>query len=477
MNAAAQTVSTQALDVEASLLGTIIMDASVLDSVDEIVRAEDFGEPLHQEIFTALAGARAEGRAINFQFVAGLFGPKWGERIQGTEVTLGDYLSRLMGQAVGAAFAKDQARMVAENAAFRRLSLVASELAEKARLAPISGRPAKIAAEAIAELDTLVAAALPAGMRRVSVGHAAGEAIEASQARKNSGSRIECPWPVAELNKATLGLHAGELIILAARPSMGKTTFGLSCALHIAKHRGTVAFFSLEMVAAALGERAISDLCYDTGEPVPYVDIRAGSYADDAYERIRGAYDRLTEIPLEIEQQSGLSVSQIAARSRSLKAKMDGTDAPLKAIFVDHLGLVAPSGRYAGARHSELGEITTALKALAKELGVPVVLLCQLNRGVEGRENKRPNMSDLRESGRIEEDADTVIFLYREAYYLERAKEADTDKELVRNQKLQEIKNIMEINIAKQRQGPTRVVECFVSMPCNAIRNLDRRYA
>ena len=270
-------------------------------------------------------------------------------------------------------------------------------------------------------------------------------------------------------------LYPGDLTILAARPSMGKTTLGLSVALNAASAGTGVLFFSLEMPALSLGQRVLSDLCFGT-DPIPYTDIRDGRIPGDRLPRLRQAEAKAANLPLMIEDEAGLSVSQIAARSRSAiqRARQNGQTVGL--IVIDHLGLVAASDRYAGSRHLELGAITTAFKALAKELGLPVLLLCQLSRGVEGRDNKRPMLSDLRESGRIEEDADTVLLLYREAYYLERAREKDPDKEAERLERLRFVQNVLEVNVAKQRQGATRTVELYVSMPSNAIRNMARTY-
>jgi replicative DNA helicase len=236
-----------------------------------------------------------------------------------------------------------------------------------------------------------------------------------------------------------------------------------------------VLFFSLEMSAVSVAQRALSDMCFDGyNAAIQYSDIRDGKLPDDGLERIRHASEIMAALPLVIEDQAGLTVSQIIARTRQSRRRFEQAGKALGLVVIDHLGLVAATDRYAGMRHLELGAITSALKVMAKDMGVPVLLLCQLSRGVESRDNKRPQLSDLRESGRIEEDADAVLLLYREAYYLERARENDPEKDAQRVERLIACQNIIEINVAKQRQGATRTVEAFVSMPSNAVRDLNK---
>jgi replicative DNA helicase len=175
------------------------------------------------------------------------------------------------------------------------------------------------------------------------------------------------------------------------------------------------------------------------------------------------------ELPIRIEEQPGLTMSQIATRARRMKRSPEGLDL----LVIDHLDLVKPSGRYQGNKVYELGEITAAAKALAKELKIPVVLLCQLNRAVEQREDRRPVLSDLRSSGSIEQDADVVIFLYREEYYLQHNKpKADTPEELQWTEKMADAKNKLVAIIAKQRMGPTCPVDLFCDIASNAVRDL-----
>jgi replicative DNA helicase len=273
------------------------------------------------------------------------------------------------------------------------------------------------------------------------------------------------------LDAKTGGYQRGELTIVAGRPGMGKSGFGISSAR---QSGAAVHYFSLEMTPEALTARALTDAIYDHRDPVAYFDVIAGRFADDAQaQRIIDAQREL-RLPIKIDAQAGLSVQQIAARARRQQQFLQrkGED-DLDLVVVDHLHLVRASDRYRGNRVSELTEISAGLKALAKELNVAVVALAQLNRSLESRDDKRPTLSDLRDSGSIEQDADLVLLLYREAYYLDRpcAKPKDDDARVAR---LIEVRNKLEIDVAKARNGPTGIVPLFYDVACNAIRNWSR---
>lgn len=463
------------IETEQALLGACLLNPDVLDVVDGKITAGDFAEPLHAQIFQAFQSARNEGRRFDVSLMKSILGQHASaEIIEG--VTVGEYLARLAANVGSVINAPDYARVISESANYRRLAAAGRLLEEQARKGYAAGTSAQIAASVIAELDAVASAAASDVNRRVSVGQAVASAYGATLDRIENGTQTGVTWGLADLDRVTL-LYPGELTIAAARPSMGKTTLGLSTCLAAAKRGHGVLFVSLEMGGIALGQRVLSDMCFDgVRQPIPYTDIRDGKLPDDGLERLYEAVQRIDALPLFIEQEPGLTVSQIAARARHELQRMERKGIKLGLLVVDHLGLIAASDRYAGARHLELGAITSALKVLAKTLGIPVLLLCQLSRAVESRENKRPMLSDLRESGRIEEDADTVVLLYREAYYLERSKETDPEKDLMRFERLRECQNTIEFNVAKQRQGATRTVEAFVSMPCNAIRNIARGF-
>src|SRR5262249_23296863 len=258
------------------------------------------------------------------------------------------------------------------------------------------------------------------------------------------------------------------------RPGMGKTGLAVSSALQSARAGNHVLFFSLEMTATSLADRVLSDLCFDRNERIPYFDISNGHITNEQAERVIDVSRTLGMLPLKMEQQAWLTVSQITARARKYKQALERDGKTLELVIVDHMHIIKPSERYSGNRVGELTEISGGLKTLAKELNAPVVALAQLSRQVENRDDKRPTLSDLRDSGSIEQDADLIVFLYREAYYLERTvcSGAEEEKRLAR---LREVRHLLEANIAKQRSGPTGLVSLFFDIASNAVRDMARR--
>jgi replicative DNA helicase len=232
-----------------------------------------------------------------------------------------------------------------------------------------------------------------------------------------------------------------------------------------------VLFFSLEMTAAELTIRAIADLCYDPRQPISYSELQRGNITDADWDRIEDARRLLHTIPFVIEEQPALTVSQIAARTRKEQQRAERQGAALDIVVVDHVHRMAATNRYAGNRVHEVSEISAGLKDLAKELRIPVLALAQLNRAVEGRDNKRPQLSDLRDSGSIEQDADAVIFAYRAEYYLGKP-EDDPEEEAKRIKDLESARHLLELNVAKQRSGPTETVIVRFDAACNHIDDL-----
>jgi replicative DNA helicase len=248
---------------------------------------------------------------------------------------------------------------------------------------------------------------------------------------------------------------------------MAKTAFALSIMRNMAGASHRCLFFSLEMGDVALTTRMISDEIWRPNRRLSYWQISSGKMREERFQEVVDAGRRLAELPIRIEQQPGLTIAQIGARARQYKRRFG-----LKALFVDHLGLIKPSGRYAGNKVYETGEATMSLKALAKELGIPIFLLAQINRGVEQRDDKRPGLSDLRNSGDIEQDADTVMMLYREAYYLARKEPlAGSAEFIIWSDAMEKVQNRLDVGIEKQRSGPVGNVRLFVDIASNAVRD------
>lgn len=474
MNKTAETAIVN-IDAEQALLGACLMSPDAIDAVDGLVRPEDFSEDIHGVLFRAMQESRADGLRINATLLKSVLGSVSGQTVVGF-ITVDDYIARLAANATTVVNAPDFARIISDAAKYRSMVETGERLIQRASHGYAGGPLAQTAIEAVNDLDDIVTSTARSNVRRVTAGQAVEKLTTHLSARRETGDVLGLSWGVKNLDDV-YRLVPGELIIAAARPSMGKTTLGLSTAAHNAKSGHGVLFVSLEMGDMALATRLIADACFNPDLPnIPYTNIRDNRLNASEYERVIEAAEKINGLPLYIEQESALTAAQIATRARKTRQLLINDGSSLDLLIVDHLGLMGSGDRYAGARHLELGVMTAAMKALAKELDIPVLLLCQLSRGVESRDNKRPQLSDLRESGRIEEDADVVVLLYREAYYLERAKESDAEKDAARVERLIEFQNSLELNIAKNRSGATRSVEAFVNMPTNTIRTMLRRY-
>ena len=270
---------------------------------------------------------------------------------------------------------------------------------------------------------------------------------------ENTGEVTGLSTGFYDLDKITTGLHENELIIIAARPAMGKTAFALNLATHIAMSQDkSVALFNLEMSAEQLAQRIISSL----GQLEGY-KLRTGNLMNNDWKRVNEAVSQLATTNMVIDDTPGITIGEIRAKCRRLASSENG----LSAVIVDYLQLISGGKNYGANRQQEVSDISRSLKTLAMELGVPVIALSQLSRSVESREDKRPLMSDLRESGSIEQDADIVAFLYRDDYYNKEARTEDNN-------------SISELIIGKHRNGPTATIELLFKKNTSKFLNLKK---
>lgn len=382
-----------------------------------------------------------------------------------------EYLASLIADcAYGAPRLAESAKKVVEQWARLALSEEFGVLSEAAN--DVSADLKQIIARAGERQDEILSHLRHGSARktRFTVQEAAENAIKASQSARENGTGLTgIDWSLTDVNRLTGGLQRRDLTLMAARPSMGKTTVAMSCALRAALKGFCFGFISLEMDAEKVAARQLSDLLYDDNIRVPYTDILRGSVHPSRDNALELAAKRLSEIPLYIEDQSGLRMADIRIKLESLLEQSSKAGHSLDCLIIDHIGLIQPSNRYGGNRVNEVTEISAGLKTMAREYGISVLALSQLSRGVESRENKRPMLSDLRDSGSLEQDADAVIFLYRESYYLER--ELADDNDPGKAAKLLEVQNELDFIIAKNRNGPVTTVKLFADMAVSAIRN------
>ena len=450
------------VEAEQAVLGAVLVNNETLNRVSEIVQPTHFHEPAHQRIYEAALKLVDRGQLASPVTLRHFF-----EQDQSlAQVGGAQYLARLAGAAVTLYEVEHYARVVQDLALRRDLITIAEEMMHEAHVPDVDDSAGEQIERAEQQLFQLAETG-QADRGFIDFAQAVREAIEmADAAYKRDTLLVGVPTGLTDLDQRLGGLHRSDLLILAARPAMGKTALAANIAFHAADAYRTrreadgsvrvddgavVAFFSLEMSAEQLATRMLGEQA-----EVPSEKIRRGALDQNDFNQVVQASQRIAEIPLFIDDTPALTISALRTRARRLK-RTHG----LGLIVVDYLQLLRPSGRSRiENRVLEISEITQGLKALAKELEVPVLALSQLSRAVENREDKRPQLSDLRESGAIEQDADVVMFLFREEYYHERKEpEADTAEHAEWQEKGERIHGIAELIIGKQRHGPTGMIK------------------
>lgn len=460
-------------EVEQEVLGCLLFGGD-FRKVRPFLREDHFVSDLHRILFSAITTAFEQFGSTTVPVVARLlpadastgFMAKTGKSAVAYMASLSEF------NVLGNAGLERAARAVVGQWARLKTGELATGIVAASN--DPSADAAKMLQAMASDLDT-IQSELRAGPRRktrLSFSEAAENAFGAAEEARQRGSGLTgITWGLADVNRLTGGIQRRDLTLIGARPSMGKTTLGLSTAIKAAKNGTGVGFISLEMDADKLAARGLSDIAFDWGVKIPYANIIRGQVDDRDLESLRSANRDLDRLPLLIEEQSGLSMADIRVKAEAMMAEMEARGHSLECLVIDHLGLIRASSRYSGNRVQEISEMTASLKQLAREYGISVVALSQLNRAVESRDNKRPQLSDLRDSGSIEQDADTIIFLYREAYYLEREKGGNPEAQVERTEKLIDCQNKLEFIIAKQRNGPLATVDLFADMANSAIRN------
>jgi replicative DNA helicase len=458
------------IELEQEILGAVLVTNSALEIIEREVSAEDFSEPLHGQLFETFASVRDMHGVITPSLVTASMGADASAIIL-EGVTLGQYVARIAAAACVPGNAKAYAKQIREFSDRRKILATRETLS----IGIQGNQPAAdIAGAGIELLDEIATRASAGSTPQVSLREANDKSLARMQyGMQNPGKLAGMSWGLAGLDSKTGGLKRGEMFVMAGRPGMGKTALALCVARATAAAGEPSLFFSLEMGDVSLSDRNLADLAFERHRPIPHYDLANGTLNDGQARRIIEAARLQREWPLTIDPAPGLTVSQIAARARRQKQILERQGRRLGPVFVDHMHIVRPSNRYSGARVNEVGEISAALKGLAKELDVPVIALAQLSRALENRDDKRPTMADLRDSGTIEQDADAIIFVFREAYYLERSTGANAEQEAARVDRLIDVRDRLEAIVAKQRNGPTGTVHLFCNIACNAVRDQE----
>lgn len=465
------------IEIEQNLIGAILSGGDQRAALARIT-PDQFAEPAHREIWRLCQAAQDQYGNTTYPTIARMVSPEFA---QGFRDQMGQPISAYMAALVsGTPFDTQNMRNAvrAQLSQWARLS-VASEAGAVVQAATDPAvNPAEMIKQTVSRLDE-ISSRLRADARtktRQTFATAAQEALTASIEAKGRRGITGITTGLVDLDRATGGLQRRDLILLGARPSMGKTTLGTSIARHAAESGVGVGFFSLEMDNAKLAARMVSDIAHQSRQRVPYQDFIAGRLTDEQEEAAAKAVEAYVSLPVLLDDASGVTMSEIRAKTETMLEEAQERGAPLGLLIIDHLGKIKPSARYSGNRNNEIGEITDGCKALAREYDLAVLLLSQLSRQVEQRDDKRPQLSDLRDSGNIEQDADAVMFLHRPAYYLERAEPADPDKRIDWQADLDACRNKGELAIAKQRNGPCTTIDLHIDVACSAVRNGARSH-
>ncbi len=434
------------IESESSVLGGLLLDNNAWDRVGDVLAEDNFYRHEHKLIFTAIASMINAGKPADVITVY--------EHLQGVgkaeEVGGLAYLNQLAQYVPSATNIRRYGEIVRERSILRKLVTASDEIATNA-----FNPQGKTVDRVLDEAEQKIFAIGEEGSRMKqgfqSLDTLVVDLLDRVQEMADNPVDVTgVPTGFVDLDRMTSGLQAGDLVVLAARPSMGKTSFAVNIAEHVALNEGLpVAVFSMEMGAAQLAVRIVGSI-----GRVNQGNLRTGKLTDEEWPRLSEAIERLRTVSLHIDETPGLTPSELRANARRL-ARQCGK---LGLIVVDYLQLMSGSGSAASSdnRATELGEISRGLKMLAKELQCPVIALSQLNRSVEQRTDKRPMMSDLRESGAIEQDADIIMFIYRDDYYNKESNEP----------------NVAEVIIGKQRNGPTGTIKLFFQKNQTRFENL-----
>ncbi|WP_208438768.1 replicative DNA helicase [Bartonella grahamii] len=444
------------IEAEQALLGAIIINNDALDSVSDFLKAEHFFEPLHQRLFDIISKIIQNGKVADPITIK----PFVENDAKIGDITVYNYVVRLATEAVTIINTKDYGSVIYDLFIRRSLINLGTQVVNRAYDASVELTTSQQIETVENQLFELAEKGKYGGGFE-NFNTAITKALNMASAAKKRSSRLSgIATHIKTLDEKMGGLQASDLIILAGRPAMGKTSLATNIAFNIANackrdnsqanEGGIVGFFSLEMSSEQLATRIISEQI-----KVSSSDMRRGNISEEQFAKIIHAMRSLQTIPLYIDQTGGVSLAQLSARARRLK-RQHGLDV----LIIDYIQLMTSgSKRSLENRVQEITAITTGLKALAKELNIPIIALSQLSRQVENRTDKRPQLSDLRESGSIEQDADIVLFVYREEYYLKNEEPKEGTAEYSKWQEaMEQAKGKAEVIIAKQRHGPTGIV-------------------
>ena len=436
------------IEAEQAILGTILVSNEIFDEINTIISNINFYDPMHQKIFAAIESLIYKGMLANPITLKNYF------ENEKDDLNIPEYLVKITKFSTSSRQAIEYSKIIYDMYVRRELIKISENTIDTAKQKDLNVSGQNI----IENSERLLFDLAEKGSFSSSLikfDEAMKLTIEmASNAYKNDEGIVGVPTGLRDLDDTLGGLHESDLVIIAGRPSMGKTALATNIAFNAAQRlqasgkKSSIAFFSLEMSSEQLSTRILAEQ-----SRIKSNDIRRGRISDEQFDKFIETSKNISELPLYIDETPAISIAAISNRARRIK-RLHGLDM----LVVDYIQLMRATNTKDG-RVQEISEITQGLKAIAKELAIPVLALSQLSRQVEQRDNHKPQLSDLRESGSIEQDADVVMFVFREAYYLERKEPRPATVEHAEWQaKMNEITNLAEIIIGKHRHGPTRSI-------------------
>ena len=457
------------IEAEQAVIGSILVSNEIYDEISPLIDSQKFFDPIHSKIFEIIENLISKGLLANPITLKNHFENNEGLKELGGQ----EYLIKITKFSTSIKQALDYANIILEMHVRRELIKISESVLDQASS---SSDVASSGEEMIQNAEKSLFDLAERGHFNQSImkfDRALKQTIEmAKSAYQNEEGIVGVPTGLTDLDNRLGGMHKQDLVIIAGRPSMGKTALATNIAFHAAKNiekkgsKSTVAFFSLEMSSEQLSTRILSEQ-----SRIRSNDIRRGKVSEKEFEQFIETSKNIYDLPLYIDETPAITISAISNRARRIK-RLFG----LELIVIDYIQLMRTNGKKDWGRVQEISEITQGLKALAKELNVPVLALSQLSRQVESRDDKKPQLSDLRESGSIEQDADVVMFVFREAYYLERKEpSAGSIEHAEWQQKMEEISRLADIMISKQRHGPTGNVKVEFEAMFTKFKDLDSK--
>ena len=433
------------IEAEQSVIGSILVTNEIFDEISTIISNVNFYDPMHQKIYSAIETLIYKGMLANPITLKNYF------EDEKDDINIPEYLVKITKFSTSVRQSIEYSKIIYDMFVRRELIKISEQTIDNAKVNDLDTNGQNIIENSekllfdLAEKGTF-------NSSLIKFDDAMRQTIEmASAAYKNEGGIVGVPTGLRDLDDRLGGLHQSDLIIIAGRPSMGKTSLATNIAFNAAKSiqdsgkKSSIAFFSLEMSSEQLSTRILSEQAR-----IGSNDIRRGRISDEQFDQFLETSKNIAELPLFIDETPAISIASMSNRARRIK-RLHGLDM----VVVDYIQLMKGTFNNKDGRVQEISQITQGLKAIAKELGVPVLALSQLSRQVEQRDDHKPQLSDLRESGSIEQDADVVMFVYREGYYLQRKEPRQATVEHAEWQaKMNEVAHLAEIIIGKQRHGP-----------------------